>query len=921
MNSPKSIEHNNTNRKKYSAIFSMLEANYKTLLDTPDPSELIGFPKIELKSKSYKPYSDFFDEKTLDLKTPETGFCDILQEARSFFEYEDLDKKIWHIYDLKSAAKWHVIYMYYSFFILNNNLLRSSYYENFSSDQSFNAYFEIKIKNTLEDKWIISKKELFIETNDIINSIWLEFNENIFDKNNLDIIQKYKKNNILTKELDNFLDLITMYIFVWIIFSNYLSRSKELNDDEKIKWIFFCVLIYKISQKIKEKQEDVIHLFDKNNILKELWQNYTIKDLNIFEESFYVKNYFIELAKKPETYPILEDINFMRLLIDNKDIFLWKKDIKYKRLLDLILEIKNPNTLLKVKEILFWLKSLKLKEDFLINSVEILIKSNNILDTLDIKLFLKYISRGFKLEDLIKIWEKTLKIIDSNSNAVNIIKESIKDPEYIYKLEKEEYINSLKKDFIYINEYSEGFLEIKNIIEKSNEYSLNDLKVHILEIKLKYNLDEVIEFNKKILKNIKESEVSDYLNLLYKLSIYFNDFKNKDKILEKIFTKNKEFVEFVSFLIEHIDINSDITEINEKTFISYFEILEQNKFYIKDFLNTNDKKYDILFLLNQIKTIEVENDLNTKLNDLFWDESMELLNTYIDNSSDKNLTKILIINIWKLLPESMFEDFVLNIETLKLNDLKNLEKIINLTKYYKLDIKDFEIYLNIFQKYSDKKYNYLLDNLNNSILNQIENKTEFLDVLLNFFNYWNEDIIQKYIKSFNKKNDFIIYENDLDNRVNNIYLNWNLKEKENLVFKINQILETLAFVIHPKHTTSTRNNNFWKWSWSYSEVLHNYIIRKLKKHSNEGINDYLFRILNTDIPTLIDVKANDINWYFELWSLVDIWNKYKSKIWLFNILEIVNLIINDITNLWERIDLTKVWILYKKTLSSAIFKN
>mgnify|MGYP003564177008 CR=1 FL=1 len=98
-------------------------------------------------------------------------------------------------------------------------------------------------------------------------------------------------------------------------------------------------------------------------------------------------------------------------------------------------------------------------------------------------LFLKYISRGFKLEDLIKIWEKTLKIIDSNSNAVNIIKESIKDPEYIYKIEKEEYINSLKKDFIYINEYSEGFLEIKNIIE--NYFNILYLCIKSLYFSLK----------------------------------------------------------------------------------------------------------------------------------------------------------------------------------------------------------------------------------------------------------------------------------------------------------------------------------------------------------------------------------------------------------------------------------------------------
>jgi hypothetical protein len=126
--------------------------------------------------------------------------------------------------------------------------------------------------------------------------------------------------------------------------------------------------------------------------------------------------------------------------------------------------------------------------------------------------------------------------------------------------------------------------------------------------------------------------------------------------------------------------------------------------------------------------------------------------------------------------------------------------------------------------------------------------------------------------------------------------------------------------MHPSITSSTSNSQFWSGSGSYSEIIVNYVFKKLKQDISEDNDEYLKRICQIQENNFLWIQSvHDINGSHELKCFYSVLFQKNRESSFFGFLENIGNYLSQIS--WEtKIDLEYLTSYYKKTLKNAYKK-
>ena len=296
----------------------------------------------------------------------------------------------------------------------------------------------------------------------------------------------------------------------------------------------------------------------------------------------------------------------------------------------------------------------------------------------------------------------------------------------------------------------------------------------------------------------------------------------------------------------------------------------------------------------------MRNNIISQLRWVFPWELYEILHHYIEQKywNFHRYEIYNIIEIWKKIDQNFKEDFVLHLEYYNDEKLKIFNEIISLLKFYKINILSFQEYYSL--NLDKQSLDFLQWFITNDVLESVKNIPEFKEKIFDFLQWWSQESFQSYMTNITKKTATREYNftNKWDEKLVWVYLYGNDEEKEKIVKKIKFFLSNLSDRIHPSQTTSTCNSQFWKWSWSYSEVIWNYIIKKLYQWTNESNNEYLERILSLTLTWVFNVQnMSDVNRNHELRCLYNACETMNEEKMFFSFLEDIEVLMGKIS--WE----------------------
>lgn len=641
-----------------------------------------------------------------------------------------------------------------------------------------------------------------------------------------------------------------------------------------------------------------------------VWNNVSLWHLKKIQKSFLYQNYFLPWLIKNES--------LFQLAIQHEKLFVHEKHIPYQKLFDRLNIISDTRRIKKIGLFLEISKKYKCSEDSLIDIVNTVLKYNRKIDTWDIELILSFISLWWKIEFLFRIWFDTLRELKTYpfQKQKELFEQLTINPNYFVHLKKIKIIDEFKEELSFLHEYEEWKMKWIEIINNISKYSVDDLKLNILTIKIYYNLDEKMKWNKKIFHNNQEN-IWEKLLLLDIGMNYFQDFDNKEDILIFIFSYTLEEINIILDISAKIDFWK---QINIKNFSSLIYLFLSKRTYMKN-LNT-EEKISVENISKILDSKTLQENIYTQLKHIYKKDLYEIIIDLEWWSVEKwEIEKIsLIIDIWKKIDENFKEDFILHIENLSNEDLKNTYEIITLFKFYKINILFFSEYLDI-----NKKYFFLspLKNiLTNEVLNNINQKIELKKIIYEYLNSWNIQIVEKFISNIWNKTTTLSSKNEYDQNIIDIYLHGNSQEKDMLIKKITIFLTKFIADLHPIHTTSTRNMSFWPGSGTYTYVILNYILKKLVKNENESHNEYLQKILSLNVIDIINIQnISHVNWNHELKCLYKACCEEETlkNIPLITFLENIEIMIGKIY--WEMfLDLSTLQKFYSWLLKDSLKK-
>lgn len=521
-------------------------------------------------------------------------------------------------------------------------------------------------------------------------------------------------------------------------------------------------------------------------------------------------------------------------------------------------------------------------------------KNNSVF--IDLKRFKDKIEDCINIEDIYKIDESTIYIIDSIDEGIYV-----SDITLLVKLEhflrNKKYVIMSCREYIWVNEnkqtYFNDFIEYKLV-----DVTLNDMqdgldvtdKITLQDYISKYNLKEFLKNifivneirQNTISKNLKSDFYSLYWNISKKLlqkNIFEESSNKKDELFK---TSNLSVLQDVSCFIAFYTTIKTQTELSDKEFlyelitlIGKYEIspnqldmllesslfkLNGNKkisfinFDIQDFLCAkyiNDKKIDIKKFLDEFS---VESVLYPKY------ETM-LCYYFMINNNDEKLFELFLekdFYIFKTCPNLSKEHKLrlFNKIIKELNDYPykhRKERISNISNSYLVknysELKDdiTVIIRNTIKKFNGKKDNFILYRYLHYLV--INNNITSLDS--EFFNYF-----KKFIKNQNKLNpltyDYYGFLIDLVCKNDNITIAVELAKMYNTLGETNRLT-----------------------SWDLQELF-NYLFSKFVK-KEIGFND-IFPLLNEEIIYFLkkDDLKNQLN-YFSIDELIQIFEKISNN--------------------------------------------
>ena len=677
-----------------------------------------------------------------------------------------------------------------------------------------------------------------------------EYNNQIIQDLNTNLISYEEKNNELNKEVqnnNNEIDRLQKVISVMEIDLNENDKllKDKIKENEELKMNYSNIQTELFDMSLKNKkmieenkslQEIIDHYETERKDMVNKFQNYSFNNEHNIENNLTLNNNYRTFAKN------LKDSND---LYEKKIQELSKRNNKLEDELNTTRR-ENDTTNSKYNKVLGDMQN-KLK--FLAEewSKKLQTDKNN------------YESIIFNLEEKFKneidnINENHSKEIEKLKTNINLLKQ------------RDELLNNFEKNYMKISEHENIINNIINEIKEKLNKDFNEKK-NSLEEEFKQKLVK-IENEKKmeyefLTENIKNNLIKEQnFNIELKNKLLISENKNNSLILENK-NYNEELIKKNKIIN---DSNKDIKNIKEK-FINkeneYNILLNEKNNLIKEIANIKCKEENIN---NNKLILEKEKNINVTLKNKIaaLNENILELNEKIKNLEKQNfMYKIDLENNSKI-----------NIRLL--NNIKNMKNIINTiksdyTKYYNnLKIKNEEVITLIISKIKnyekekqnkieeiDKKYKKYLSEqirINNKLFEQ------------------NKELISEKNNNNLKSKDLIFKKIELENEVKN-YIALNEKLKMELDQKNNEY-----DIISRKNKLLIKN---------YSNNINNLLLMmtKLKKKYQSNIFSLKNQINNMkDLfenniikkGENLKIKINYIN--FNLKQLFDYNKKYKENI-------------------------------------------
>ena len=489
-----------------------------------------------------------------------------------------------------------------------------------------------------------------------------------------------------------------------------------------------------------------------------------------------------------------------------------------------------------------------------------------------------------------------------------------------------------------------NFIDFNKLLNYMIYENLNDLdkktKQYVKDIIKKYNLEDLLKFNKKELEEMKYQTEGDFyknhkniqekiykLKLIQKiLNIDLNYYENQIKNINKII-KNRNFKEDIDNINEKFFNNENISKDEMKKTSFYNQLLKQKSYIQNVILSSSNKLYskDKKIIKNKIveemKTIENETKIYlkdhmkeiidyNKIMDLWNENQLKKLIKQIDmkvedNENSMNLKYQLIDCLKKLtnksyreinliIKDSLFKEKIfgdINIQDInsKINQLNN-----EIVQYNKIDK---------FLESTKKKLhicpicNYSNEIPIHTVLHLTLHKNEDHLNIQQFYFYTdeNQNIKSKYSENIIKDMNIYLYETKKKILKSDTIKNYTLvtskipiQNKINIE-KIKNKLNKEEILEEYKNSIMLHYENHIKIFPKVDNIIEKRINNEIEKHDmNELFDDdkelfsssYLNKIIHYDISRLI------LNHYF---NDNDIYNLYNTNITYFD----ENLKIND----------------------------
>lgn len=584
-----------------------------------------------------------------------------------------------------------------------------------------------------------------------------------------------------------------------------------------------------------------------------VWNNVSLWHLKKIQKSFLYQNYFLPWLIKNES--------LFQLAIQHEKLFIHEKHIPFQKLFEK-LNTKNQTLSFEIWDIFCQnIKKYKRTETQSIDIFESIMKYKKNISFHEWNILFQYISWWYNYESIFDVWFQNLELLQSKTEAEKkeLFTQLTHNKNYLQEQEIKKIIDDLSEEIAFLWDDHEAKIEAYNIIKQKNLLNIDELQVQILTLKIKYNFDSIISYFKKIFSNKNENIEEKHIFFDIGKS-YFESFCHQDELLTCIFTHTLKDIEIIFEMISKIDFWNDI---KKNDFLSFIDICLKKKTYIQNMVF--GKKITYEEFVNMIQGKKIQETLEMELKKVYNTELYEfIMHHYQTIFINEEFEKIkLIINIGTKLHENMKEDFILHGDDFSVEDLQHVYEIISLFWFYHINILNFWEYKKIYKKYDAVMY--IKNIFTNQILESIINTEELKNIIYQYIESENKNILKDYISQLWKKEINLVSPHKYDHSMREIYANWNTEEKEKFVQWIYLFLIALTNAFHPNHTTSTRNNNFWTGSGSYTYVINNYILKKLLQIPQESNDEYLKRLLSLDIMDILTIQdMNHINGSHEL---------------------------------------------------------
>lgn len=684
--------------------------------------------------------------------------------------------------------------------------------------------------------------------------------------------------------------ILFLSFFIWIkslylILENNKSSPYEKNTQNSEKTFLMIFYYFIISsehfsvvnnpwvEKIRKvKEENKIH----KKVNDVLWKSPWDRGFESFLESYLFAF---------EGWEILEKSPWvMKILFAHQKLFFHKTRIPYSFLFQFLKENCDEYGE-KIFMFLEEIKSLKFWEDVIIALLKTQILTGRVLSNYP--------------------FVKTL--IEEDPKFIKNIKA---DHAYIEKKEIEAFILEKQKDLEYL---PENEVHKENIIKiLSQTKSWPRLQESIMSYYIKNDIENLILRYKNLFWFSKHN-ISEKMRYYEILVQNFSYLKNFEFLIKELFSRHYKNMASIAEISEKILFDENISSLEiQKCFeniMNSWELFQdldcEEKIYYKDFIS-------------QIDVWNLKIKFSTTLSSLYKKENISFFQNDL-NSLPKTYHKLSkIIKIWNKISDEFQEDFLLKYEEYSPESIESFLKTLNFLHHYKISVQSFEEIEKFLEKQTEIRF--IMTHVNNYILENTQNLQELKQVILDYIFTENTDVFLSYIKYFTHEDRSLARENPYDKHLVEIYLQGNEVQKQNLIDQIYKVLHHLITQMHPSITSSTSNSQFWSGSGSYSEIIVNYVFKKLKQDISEDNDEYLKRICQIQENDFLWIQSvHDINGSHELKCFYSVLVQKEKESSFFDFLENIGNYLSQIS--WEtKIDLEYLTSYYKKTLKNAYKK-